>query len=390
MANTEKRRDFLKAAGGILLLRPEVAFGSQANSAITIGIIGCGGRGNFIGGFFQEYTGTRITALHDPFADRLEATVQNLKLSGPRTYTGLDGYRDLVTSDVDAVAVMSPPYWHPEQVEAAVDAGKHVYAAKPIAVDVAGCLRFAAAGRKAEGKLSFLVDFQTRAQAAFQEAARRIHGGDIGELVLGHIYYHAGRLGRRDKPEFSPAENRLRNWVFDKAISGDIIVEQNIHVLDVGNWYANAHPLRAFGTGGRKARVDVGDCWDHFLVQYWYPNDVKVDFSSAQFTKGYDDLCMRFYGSAGTVDSHYRGDVKITGDHPWEGQEENTFRVGAVNNVKDFVQSIQAGRYVNNAPVSVESNLTAVLGRMAAYGERVVTWAEMIASNEKLEANLAL
>ncbi len=384
------RRDFIKAAGGILLLQPKTVFGTQANSAITLGIVGCGGRGNFIGGLFQEYTGARITALHDPFADRLEATVQKLKLGSPRLYKGLDGYRELVASDVDAVAVMSPPYWHPEQIEAAVEAGKHVYAAKPIAVDVSGCLRFAAAGRKAEGKLSFLVDFQTRAQAAFQEAARRVQQGEIGDLVLGHIYYHAGRLSRQDRPEFSAAQNRLRNWVFDKALSGDIIVEQNIHVLDVANWYANAHPLKAFGTGGRKARVDVGDCWDHFLVQYWYPNGVKVDFSSAQFTKGYSDLCMRFYGSAGTVDSHYRGEVKITGDHPWQGAEENTFRVGAVNNIKDFVQSIQTGRYLNNAAVSAESNLTAILGRMAAYGERVVTWEELIASNEKLEAHLAL
>ena len=384
------RRQFLRSTGGLLLLKPETVFGSQANSAISLGVIGCGGRGNFIGGYFKEYTGARITALAEPFEDRLDAIVDNLKLSGPRMYKGVDGYRDLVASGVDAVAVMSPPYYHPEQVEAAVEAGKHVYVAKPIAVDVPGCKSIAASGERAAGKLSFMVDFQTRAQAAFQEAATRVHRGDIGDLVLGHIYYHAGRLRAKSAPGMSAIENRLRNWTFDKALSGDVIVEQNIHVIDVANWYADSHPVKAAGTGGRKARVDVGDCWDHFLVQYWYPDDVKVDFSSAQFTKGYSDLCMRFYGSAGTVDSHYRGVVRITGDKPWTGEEENTFNVGAIANVRSFVESIRNGKYLNNVAVSVESNLTAVLGRMAAYGERVVTWAEMMSSNEKLEANLRL
>lgn len=344
-----------------------------------------------MGGMFQEFTGARITAIHDPFEDRLDHITKNLRLSSPSRFTGLEGYRDLLSTGVDAVAVMSPPYWHPQQVREAVDAGKHVYVAKPIAVDVNGCLDFLASGRRAaEKKLSLLVDFQTRAQPSFQEAAARVHRGEIGDLVLGHIYYHAGRLRPHGSPTLSPAQNRLRNWVFDKAISGDIIVEQNIHVLDVANWYANTHPLTAVGTGGRKARTDVGDCWDHFLVQYEYPDGVKVDFSSAQFTKGYGDLCMRFYGSRGTVDSHYRGDVKITGDVTWEGEQANTMQVGTSTNVRNFAAALRAGKLVNNAEVSTESNLTAVLGRMAAYQRDQVTWDEMIASNERIEAHLAL
>jgi myo-inositol 2-dehydrogenase/D-chiro-inositol 1-dehydrogenase len=385
------RRTFLKATGGLLLLKPETVFGSQANSALSIGITGCGGRGNYVGGMFKEYTGARIAAIHDPFEYRLSAITDKLQLSGPRTYTGLDGYQELASSDVDAVVITSPPYWHPAQAIAAVNAGKHVYLAKPVAVDVNGCLDVLAAGRKAEAnKLSFLTDFQTRQQGAFQEAATRVHRGDIGDLVLGHIYYHAGRLRSNALPNLSPAENRLRNWVFDKALSGDIIVEQNIHVIDVANWYANSHPVLAVGSGGRKARVDVGDCWDHFLVLYDYPGDVKVDFSSGQFLKGYSDLCMRFYGSRGTVDSHYQGDVRITGDNPWEGSEENTMHVGTSTNVRNFAQSVREGKPLNNSEVTAESNLTAILGRMAAYSRRPVTWDEMLASNEKLEAHLAL
>jgi predicted dehydrogenase len=187
------------------------------------------------------------------------------------------------------------------------------------------------------------------------------------------------------------AEARLRNWVFDKALSGDIIVEQNVHVLDACNWYLNARPLKATGTGGRRARTDVGDCWDHFLVSYWYPDAVKVDFSSAQFLKGFNDLCIRIYGTAGTLDSHYNGSVNIRGDHPWSGTEkDDTFRAGAVTNVKNFVDSIRTGKYLNNVEQSVESTLTGILGRMAAYGERAVAWDEMMRSGEKLQADLKL
>jgi len=392
MADGTGRRRFLESsAAGMLLLGAKTVFGTQANSAIEIGVIGCGGRGVYIGGFFMEYTGARIVALADAFRDRMETIEQKLKLDSPRTYIGLDAYRELASSKLDAVVVESPPYFHPEHAAAAVAAGKHVFLAKPVAVDVPGCLSILASGERAKGRLSFLVDFQTRAQPVFQEAAQRVHRGEIGTLVMGHVFYHTGRLRPQARPGMPADEARLRNWAFDKALSGDIIVEQHIHVLDVANWYTQGHPLKAFGTGGRKARVDVGDCWDHFLATYWYPNDVKVDFSSNQFLKGFHDMCIRFYGTAGTVDSHYGGSVKITGDNPWNGAEkDDTFREGAITNVKNFVESIRTGKYLNNAAASVESNLTAILGRMAAYGERVVSWEEMLKSKERLEARLKI
>src|SRR5579885_64159 len=287
--------------------------------------------------------------------------------------------------------IESPPYFHPEQAAAAVEAGKHIYLAKPVAVDVPGCQSIMDTGEKAEGKISFLVDFQTRARPVFQEADRKVLQGEIGAPVMGHVYYHTGRLRRQDKPGMSAGEARLRNWTFDKRLSGDIIVEQHIHVLDVANWFLQSHPDKAFGTGGRKARVDVGDAWDHFLVTYWYPNEVHVDFSSNQFLKGFHDMCIRLYGADGTVDAHYGGSVRITGDTKWDGAEkDDTFTGGAVTNVKDFVASIRSGNYLNNASVSAKSNLTAILGRMAAYRESVVTWDEMMRSGERYEANLRL
>jgi predicted dehydrogenase len=186
-------------------------------------------------------------------------------------------------------------------------------------------------------------------------------------------------------------EARLRNWVFDKVLSGDIIVEQHIHVLDVANWFLESHPVKASGTGGRKARVDVGDAWDHFLVNYWYPNDVRVDFSSAQFLKGFHDMCVRIYGTSGTMDTHYGDFVKMTGDKQWNGGEkDDTFTGGAITNVKNFVEGIRSGNPINNASVGAKSTLTSILGRMAAYGQTQVTWGEMLKKNEKLEANIRL
>jgi myo-inositol 2-dehydrogenase / D-chiro-inositol 1-dehydrogenase len=390
-ANTTARRGFLGTAGSLMILKPQTAFGSQANSAVEIGLLGCGGRGPWVAGLFQEFVGARVVALHDPFQDRLEAARQTLKSDSARLYKGLRAYEELVASKLDAVAIVSPPYFHPEQVAAAIAAGKHVYLAKPMAVDVPGCRSILASGEKARGRLSFWVDFQFRAKPVFQEMIARIRRGDIGVPVVGHFYYHTGRLPRKDKPGTPEGEARLRNWVFDKVLSGDIIVEQNIHSLDAGQWMLGTRPVKACGTGGRKVRVDVGDCWDHFVVTFWYPDDVKVDFSSSQCIKGYNDICARVYGSLGTAEGHYGGAAVITGDNPWKGAErDDTGREGTILNIRKFVDSLRSGQWVNNVPESVDSNLTAILGRMAAYRQTMVTWDEMMRSNEKLEANLAL
>jgi predicted dehydrogenase len=326
----------------------------------------------------------------DVMPDRMEAVGAAIKAGpGTRQYKGLKGYQELVASRLDVVVIESPPYCHPEQGAAAIDAGKHVYLAKPVAVDVAGCQSIIASGEKARGKLSFFVDFQFRAREVFRELASRVHNGGIGRPVMGHVYYHTGRLRRKDKPEDSPAVARLLNWVFDKALSGDIIVEQNVHALDAGDWLLNARPVKAYGTGGRKARVDVGDCWDHFIVTYWYGDDVKVDFSSTQCIKGYNDICARIYGTEGTAEAHYGGLAAITGPQPWKGADkDDTGRQGTIDNIRMFVENVRAGRVINNASEAAHSTLTAVLGRMAAYGQRVVTWDEMIRSNEKLDYRL--
>jgi predicted dehydrogenase len=393
-----ERRKFLQtAAGGLLLLKSETVFGSQANSAVEVGIVGCGGRGNWIGKFFPEFAGARVVALADVIQDHLDTTKTSFNVAADRAYYGPDAYKELAHSKLDAVVIETPPYYHPLHAEEAVNAGKHVYCAKPVAVDVPGCRDFTAAGKKAASKnLSFWVDFQSRAQPVFQDLVTRIRRGDIGKPVLAQVFYYAGRPSKdKGKPGMDPGQQRVMNFYMEKVLGGDIIVEQNIHVIDMANWYIGAHPTKATGMGGRTdwsgTGYDAGDAYDHFLVNFWYPGDVQASFSSHQLNGSFSDLCCRLVGIRGTADTHYGGLVRITGQNAWNGAEkDDTFRSGAIANVKAFIESVRAGQHINNADQAVESNLTAILGRTAAYEQRVVTWDEMMKSNERLHADLKL
>jgi predicted dehydrogenase len=390
MNNEASRRDFLfsSSLSGLLILEPRTVFGSEANSAIEIGIVGAGARGAYIGNFFTEQTGARIVALADPLPDRIASLKNSLGCAQAREYSNLDGFRDLVRSKLDAVVVESPPYFHPAHVEAAVAAGKHVFLAKPVAVDVPGCTSIAESAQRADGKVSFVVDFQTRARPAFQEAAARLFRGEIGQPVLVHAYYHSDPHLPQHVAGDSPLQDRLRNWNLSQALSGDIIVEQDIHAIDTAVWYMQAHPVEAWGACNRTPQPGEGDMQDVFVVSFSFPNGVRADFSGARFVKGYRDICVRVYGTSGTLDSHYLGAVRITGDHPWTGATADATREGALANVRAFVESIRTGKLLNNAASAVESNLACILGRTAAYENRVVTWEEMAGRNEKLDARL--
>jgi myo-inositol 2-dehydrogenase/D-chiro-inositol 1-dehydrogenase len=387
------RREFLAAAGavGLTIVGSGAVRGAEANSQVEIGLIGCGGRGQWIADLVHKNSNGKIVAVCDYFRDRVDEAGTKLGVGADRRYVGLDGYRKLLESKLDAVMIISPPYFHPEQAVAAMEKGKHVYLAKPIAVDVPGVKSILEAAKKVEGKQCVLVDFQTRMDPMYQGAVETVHKGTIGQLVCGQSYYHDGRLGLHAKPGSEMA--RLRNWVFDIALSGDIIVEQNIHVLDVANWILQAHPVKAMGTGGRKSRVDVGDCWDHFVVTYWYPNDFLLDFSSSQFfLAGIGDLCTRIYGQLGTIDTHYGGNVMVRAKEGSfkGGPTSQIYQAGAVANIKNFCAAISAGKTLNNIVESANSTLTSILGRTAARRGGVVTWDEMMAANEKLDPKLNL
>jgi len=397
------RRSFVKSAAvgaSLVFMKPETVFGSNANSALELGLIGCGGRGTHDASQFVRTVNAQFVALADCFPDRLENAKEELdgrleekgrsKIDPSRLYKGMDAYKELLASKLDGVLIMSPPYFHPLHLEAAVNAGKHVYLEKPVATDVFGAKRVIEAGKKAEGKTAVAVGFQIRYSPAYQEIAKRVHEGALGDIVSGMVYYHAGRLDNRARAGASDGENRLRNWVFDIQLSGDIIVEQNIHVIDVANWLLQGHPVKATGTGGRKARIDVGDCWDHFVCAYTYPNGAVMDFSSSQFLKGWGDCRNRLFGVKGVADVAYSGPAKITGDNAFQTEGEDNLKGSEENKITAFYESIQSGKFQNQALQGAESTLTSILGRIAAYDGREATWDEMMKSDQKFDVKIQL
>lgn len=391
MAVKTDRRTFMSGAvvGAVVALEPSVVFGTGSNSKIELGLIGCGGRGNWIASLFNDTGKYRFVACADYFEDRANATAGKLQIEANRCYRGLSGYRRLLDGKLDAVVIESPPYFHPEQAAAAVDAGKHVFLAKPIAIDVPGCKSIAASGSKATSlKLVFLVDFQTRANEFYQEAVRRVRAGDLGQLVMGEAHYPwAG--GPRTAPA-SRNEERLRNWYCALEISGDFIVEQSIHALDVAAWIAGGDPVRAVGSGGRKLRPE-GSIWDHFAVTYWFEDDLLLSFTSIQSIPGVpDEIRCKYFGSEGVIDTDYFSGVSIRGRKSYKGGKfDQLYTSGAQANIETFHRDVTQGQYANETvPESVRSNLTAVLGREAAYKGGEVTWASLMQSQTRLEPDL--
>ena len=385
------RRTFVTSLGaaGLVIAAPSLAKTYQANEKLEVGLIGCGGRGNWLAKLFQETGKYQWVACADYYQDRVDSTGEQLGIEPARRFSGLSGYQKLLAGKLDAVVIETPPYFHPQHAAAAVAAGKHVFLAKPIAVDVPGCLSIAESGKRAtQNKLVFLVDFQTRANELYREALRRVHAGDLGKLVLGEAHYPWSGGGRGPAP--TVPEEQLRNWYYVLPLSGDFVVEQAIHSLDVASWIADADPVRACGMGGRSVRPE-GSIWDHFAVDYEYPDGFVVSFTAIQSIPGVqDEIRCRVFGSDGVIDTDYFGDVWIKGQKPYEGGNTGSlYTTGAVTNIVEFHQFITDGQYANaTVAPSVRSNLTAVMARLAGYRRGEVTWQELITSTERLEPNL--
>jgi len=392
------RRQFLARSGAaatsFTLLAPGLVRGAEASSKINVGLIGCGGRGTWIGELFKKHGGFNVTAVFDYFQDKADNAGDKLGVPAGQRFTGLSGYQKLLEQKLDGVMIESPPYFHPEQAAAAVAAGKHVYLAKPIAVDVPGCQTIAESGKQATAKkLAFLVDFQTRAHPAYQEVVKRVHAGEIGRIVYADaayqcdLYFALMDAAFRKNPQHPEA--RLRAWAIDRVLSGDVITEQNIHALDVATWFMNADPIQAYGTGGR-ARDFLGDCWDHYACIFYFPGNRFVSFNAKQVGQGYDDILCRVYGDKGTADTHYAGKVKMRSkDDAFNGDSTNLYLVGTERNIATFYEAITQSDFTNpTVAPSVRSNLTTILGRTAAYQRAEVTWEQMMKTNEKWEADL--
>ena len=385
--NQIKRRTFMQATAGVSAAA--LAHAQKARAAhhekIRLAILGCGGRGNWIAKLFNDHGGYEITAVADYFPERAKKCGDNFGVPANRQFGTLSGYkRAIELADVDAVAIITPPYFHPEQATLAVEADKHVYLAKPIAVDVPGVMTVEKTAETAKAKkLGFLIDFQTRANEAYIEAINRIQNGAIGEYTFGEAAYHANRLGVQEPNDGTP-EGRLRNWVFDIPLSGDILVEQNIHSLDVMSWIMKTPPKSVSGLCGRKSRTDVGNCNDHFALLYQYPNDVGYTFTSKQYKDGTQDrgITCDIFGANGKATTKYAGDVIVYGKDFYRGKSANLYASGAINNIAEFHRQVtESDLNYDTVPESVRSHVTAIMGRIAAYEKRAVTWDQALKSS---------
>lgn len=395
------RRQFMAGAGAaavsFAVVKPGLVRGSKANSKVRLGMIGCGDRGKGIGEKFVGHGGYEIVSAADYFEDRVEEFGEKFGVDKAHRYTRLSCYKKVLEQGVDAVAIESPPYFHPEQAAAAIDAGVHLFMAKPCAVDVVGCNIVAEAGKKATvNKLCFLVDFQTRANELYREAVKRVHYGDIGRIIYGDANFVTGPtwltwnpIGKYLEEKPGDPEARLRAWGLDKALSGDIITEQAIHAIDVASWILDAEAVSAYGTGGLASRK-MGNVWDHFAVIYRFAKDIVLSFNCKQGgTDDYGGIMCKMYGTEGAIETHYGGEVGIRGAAPYKGGEtSDIYWGGASKNIADFYDNIVNGRSENTTVgASVRSTLTSILGREAAYRRHEMTWDEMIKANEKLEAD---
>lgn len=366
------RRSFLSAgaaaAGAFTIVAPRSVRGSQANSQVAVGLIGCGGRGSFDGSIANADPRARVMALCDKFPDQFDKSETTIKSQNTRKYTDFE--KLLAAPDIDAVFIATPPFEHPRMLEAAIQAKKHIYCEKPIGVDVAGVQRAMAAGKKADKTKTIFVGFQQRYGPEYLEAYKRIQNGAIGELVNARGFWISNDPFTR-KP-YDPAVEKLRNWFAYHEYSGDIIVEQDCHNLDVLHWFLGGLPLSAVGRGNKKVRKDM-DILDNLTVIYQWPNGFFVNFEANQLTpRGFSKVGEEFTGTKGSIATsrarmtHYKG-LRDSEDMP-------TKRDITIDAIEAFVT-----RIVNNDPDNVVersalSTCIALLGRTAIYTGREATW----------------
>ncbi|HYP05030.1 MAG TPA: Gfo/Idh/MocA family oxidoreductase [Bryobacteraceae bacterium] len=381
MDNTGSRRGFVSgsaAAGlGMLILKPETVRGSQANSALTLGLIGAGNRGSYVAGIFAKNEFCKVTAVADIYEDKLKAATAPGKFSTAKTFRSA---KELIASDVDAVYIATPPYLHPEHFELAVAAKKHIFMEKPAGVDVPGCMRVLAASKKADKTKRISLDFQQRYGADYRQAWDRLKKGEFGAIKMVRASWIGGGLPLASG---HPADQeKVRNWLYYREHSGDIIVEQNCHNLDVVNWFMNTHPTKVSGYGARAVRKAPGNIMDSLGLTYEFADGTVFSYSASQFTAGgYTDISETFFCEKGTVRTHRKGYEVY--NKPQRGAPPEVVQTASSKGditedaVNAFVLGARTGDIENAAPWAVESTLTAILGREAIYSGKPMTWADL-------------
>jgi myo-inositol 2-dehydrogenase / D-chiro-inositol 1-dehydrogenase len=386
------------AAATASLVLPHRAYAAGSDT-LRVGVVGCGGRGSGAArDCLRGSDGVELVALGDLMPDRLAQCRAQLaevaaedavfaakyKVSDDRCFTGFDAYDKVIGSGIDLVILATPPGFRPAQLAAAVAAGLHIFTEKPVAVDANGIRAVLATYERArERGLGIVAGTQRRHQAEYLATIERIHDGAIGEVTGGQVYWNQGALWSREQETgWSDAEWQIRNWLYFTWLSGDHIVEQHVHNIDVANWVLGAHPVRATAVGGRQRRTEprFGHIYDHFAVDFEYPSGARVMSMARQIAGAANHVGERFAGTRGSSDAA----GTIDGANAWRYAKPERSVNPYVQEHTDLVASIRAGRPLNELKQVAESTLSAIMGREAAYTGQAVAWDEMLNAEQDL------
>ena len=387
------RRHAMAGAANIMLVKSSTAFGSQANSAVTLGIIGLGGRGSYVGGHMTRVENVRLTAICDIYDDKIEAAKKNIPTAADARV--FKDYKELLSqNDIDAVLIATPVFLHPQHFEAAVMAKKHIYCEKPAGADVAGVKRLMRAAEKADPTKTIQFGFQQRFSPEYLRAEQIWKEGKIGKITMMTSFWVLGGTPPAPWTSKYPADQqKIRHWGYFQETSGGPIVEQDCHGVDVLNWFGDAHPVRAVGTGGLRYPLAYGD-WtsDHHNITYYYPNNVEGWLISIKHTAGYRDVREQMFGDKGmleTARTYYKWHGPIP-SAPFKNADDLSDRSLIEKGVSKreitidaceaFFRSIVEHKSYSRAKDAAEATLTSLLGRMAFESKREVTWDELLRS----------
>lgn len=403
------RRQFLAgssaAVAGAALASSSIAASAHpfGDDTIRIGLIGSGGRGTqAVAQALSTSDNVKLVAVGDAFRDRIDGETEGVlndrnvlkhsaKIDVPeeRRFVGFDAYQNVIDSDVDLVILTTPPGFRPIHFEAAVNAGKHVFMEKPVAVDAPGIRRVLAAAEIAKAKhLGVGVGLQRRHDPQYIETVKRIQDGEIGDVPLTRVYWNsAGVWTKPRKPEQTEMEYQMRNWYYFNWICGDQIAEQHIHNIDVSNWLKGMIPAKAQGMGGREVRTskEHGQIFDHHMVEFTYP-DGSTMLSCCRHMPGCWSMVAEFADGTNGVSKVGDGELlqsyEKKAERLWKykGKKANPYQ----QEHDDLFASIRAGLPINEAEYGATSTMTAILGRMATYSGQSITWEEATNSNISL------
>jgi len=388
------RRDFIKtsAAGmAAVLAGKNVMFAGPAKRKFRVALLGCGGRGN---GAMENCLAAakimevelNVVATADWFKDRAEGAGKKFNVPPAKCFSGGDAYKKLLETDADVVIMATSPNFRPVHFEAAIKAGKNVFMEKPVAVDPPGGRRVIAAGELAKQKgLAVVAGTQRRHQADYLRTQYAVERGAIGKIAGGAIWWCGGALWYQTKrPNESDADYMVRNWVSFTEMSGDHIVEQHVHNIDIANWYVGRPPARALGFGGR-ARRKTGNQFDFFSVDLDYSDGCHIH-----------SMCRQINGTDGDVREFFRGtEGETAGGGGLKGSKEIAVpqfpdRDAYVQEHVDLLTSIMQEKPLNEARHVAESTLTAIMSRISAYTGKMVLWKDVVENEKSPWYNLTL